>query len=74
MDTWIDTYILLSFMQSLVANQKAVLTLNSCADSFPPQPPKKKSADKKPANPRTPTLINGLTKDEMSKEQVRAEE
>ncbi|XP_026025198.1 dynein regulatory complex subunit 4 [Astatotilapia calliptera] len=33
-------------------------------------PPKKKSADKKPANPRTPTLINGLTKDEMSKEQL----
>ncbi|XP_031615430.1 dynein regulatory complex subunit 4 [Oreochromis aureus] len=33
-------------------------------------PPKKKSADKKPAKPKTPTLINGLTKDEMSKEQL----
>uniref|UniRef100_A0A3Q0QYC7 Dynein regulatory complex subunit 4 n=1 Tax=Amphilophus citrinellus TaxID=61819 RepID=A0A3Q0QYC7_AMPCI len=35
------------------------------------QPPKKKvEAGKKPAKPRTPTLINGLTKDEMSKEQL----
>uniref|UniRef100_A0A3B4Z1G1 Uncharacterized protein n=1 Tax=Stegastes partitus TaxID=144197 RepID=A0A3B4Z1G1_9TELE len=35
------------------------------------QPPKRKSTGKKPAKARTPTLIDGLTKEEMSKEQVR---
>ncbi|XP_022056509.1 dynein regulatory complex subunit 4-like [Acanthochromis polyacanthus] len=33
-------------------------------------PPKKKSTSKKPAKARTPTLIDGLTKEEMSKEQL----
>ncbi|XP_072236608.1 dynein regulatory complex subunit 4-like [Leuresthes tenuis] len=33
-------------------------------------PPKKKGSGKKPAKARTPTLINGLTKEEMSKEQL----
>lgn len=36
------------------------------------QPPKNKGTSKNPAKARTPTLINGLTKEEMSKEQVRA--
>lgn len=35
------------------------------------QPPKRKSSSKKPAKATTPTLIDGLTKEEMSKEQVR---
>ncbi|KAM9366970.1 dynein regulatory complex subunit 4-like [Symphorus nematophorus] len=34
------------------------------------QPPKKKGSSKKPAKPRTPTLIDGLTKEEMSKDQL----
>uniref|UniRef100_A0A665UX55 Dynein regulatory complex subunit 4 n=1 Tax=Echeneis naucrates TaxID=173247 RepID=A0A665UX55_ECHNA len=34
------------------------------------QPPKNKGAGKKTAKTRTPTLIDGLTKDEMSKEQL----
>uniref|UniRef100_A0A3P8SZ37 Dynein regulatory complex subunit 4 n=1 Tax=Amphiprion percula TaxID=161767 RepID=A0A3P8SZ37_AMPPE len=34
------------------------------------QPPKKKSTSKTPAKARTPTLIDGLTKEEMSKEQL----
>ncbi|XP_059211612.1 dynein regulatory complex subunit 4-like [Centropristis striata] len=33
-------------------------------------PPKSKGSSKKPAKARTPTLINGLTKEEMSKEQM----
>ncbi|XP_029354836.1 dynein regulatory complex subunit 4-like [Echeneis naucrates] len=33
-------------------------------------PPKNKGAGKRPAKTRTPTLIDGLTKDEMSKEQL----
>ncbi|XP_047436852.1 dynein regulatory complex subunit 4 [Mugil cephalus] len=33
-------------------------------------PPKKKGASKKPEKARTPTLIDGLTKEEMSKEQL----
>ncbi|KAM4537126.1 dynein regulatory complex subunit 4-like isoform 2-T2 [Odontesthes bonariensis] len=33
-------------------------------------PPKKKSSGKNPPKARTPTLINGLTKEEMSKEQL----
>ncbi|XP_063737582.1 dynein regulatory complex subunit 4-like [Eleginops maclovinus] len=33
-------------------------------------PPKKKGSSKKPPKARTPTLIDGLTKDEMSKEQL----
>ncbi|XP_029950820.1 dynein regulatory complex subunit 4 [Salarias fasciatus] len=33
-------------------------------------PPKKKGSSKKPAKARTPTLINGLTKEELSKEQL----
>ncbi|XP_023139693.2 dynein regulatory complex subunit 4-like [Amphiprion ocellaris] len=33
-------------------------------------PPKKKSTSKTPAKARTPTLIDGLTKEEMSKEQL----
>nr|XP_046241703.1 dynein regulatory complex subunit 4-like [Scatophagus argus] len=33
-------------------------------------PPKKKGKSKQPAKARTPTLINGLTKEEMSKEQL----
>ncbi|XP_018523371.1 dynein regulatory complex subunit 4 [Lates calcarifer] len=33
-------------------------------------PPKNKGAGKKPAKARTPTLIDGLTKEEMSKEQL----
>ncbi|MEQ2311774.1 hypothetical protein AMECASPLE_024097 [Ameca splendens] len=33
-------------------------------------PPKKKETSKKPETARTPTLINGLTKEEMSKEQM----
>ncbi|XP_037611286.1 dynein regulatory complex subunit 4-like [Sebastes umbrosus] len=33
-------------------------------------PPKKKGSSKKPPKTRTPTLIDGLTKDEMSKEQL----
>ncbi|XP_026175933.1 dynein regulatory complex subunit 4-like isoform X1 [Mastacembelus armatus] len=33
-------------------------------------PPKNKATSKKPAKTRTPTLINGLTKEEMSKEQL----
>lgn len=37
------------------------------------QPPKNKGTSKKPAKARTDTLIDGLTKDEMSKEQVSAE-
>lgn len=43
------------------------------AFSSPPtraQPPKTKGAGKKAAKVRTPTLIDGLTKEEMSKEQV----
>lgn len=35
------------------------------------QPPKKKETSKKPETAKPPTLINGLTKEEMSKEQVR---
>lgn len=38
------------------------------------QPPKRKSSSKKPAKATTPTLIDGLTKEEMSKEQVRAKQ
>ncbi|XP_029318560.1 LOW QUALITY PROTEIN: dynein regulatory complex subunit 4 [Cottoperca gobio] len=33
-------------------------------------PPKKEGSSKKPAKARTPTLIDGLTKEEMSKEQL----
>ncbi|XP_069549479.1 dynein regulatory complex subunit 4 [Brachyistius frenatus] len=33
-------------------------------------PPKKKGPGKKPAKPKTPILIDGLTKEEMSKEQL----
>ncbi|XP_030269345.1 dynein regulatory complex subunit 4 isoform X1 [Sparus aurata] len=33
-------------------------------------PPKRKSSSKKPAKATTPTLIDGLTKEEMSKEQL----
>ncbi|CAG5855209.1 unnamed protein product [Menidia menidia] len=40
---------------------------------FPFQPPKKKGSGKKSAKPKTPTLIDGLTKEEISKEQVRVE-
>ena len=38
------------------------------------QPPKRKSSSKNPEKARTPTLIDGLTKEEMSKEQVRAQQ
>eukprot|EP00066_Takifugu_rubripes_P019398 XP_011608664.1 PREDICTED: growth arrest-specific protein 8-like [Takifugu rubripes] len=34
------------------------------------QPPKNKGKSKKPAKARSPVLINGLTKDELSKEQM----
>ncbi|TWW68116.1 Growth arrest-specific protein 8 [Takifugu flavidus] len=37
---------------------------------FPLQPPKNKGKSKKPAKARSPVLINGLTKDELSKEQM----
>ncbi|KAK5614202.1 hypothetical protein CRENBAI_007861 [Crenichthys baileyi] len=36
----------------------------------PSKPPKKKETSKKPETARTPTLINGLTKEEMSREQM----
>uniref|UniRef100_A0A8D3CR52 Dynein regulatory complex subunit 4 n=1 Tax=Scophthalmus maximus TaxID=52904 RepID=A0A8D3CR52_SCOMX len=35
-----------------------------------PQPPKNKGSSKQPAKVKTPTLIDGLTKEEMSKEQL----
>lgn len=38
------------------------------------QPPKKKGKGKKGAKARSPTMVNGLTIDESTKDQVLAEE
>ncbi|XP_060923623.1 dynein regulatory complex subunit 4 [Limanda limanda] len=43
------------------------VSASPCHDTMPP---KSKGSAKKPAKPRTPTLIDGLTKEELSKEQM----